>query len=67
MSIPKTLVLNQSPVLRLNKIAFFALLYSFSKACIMLALMLHHVIFAKMALCQTMSIYEDMIQILMML
>ena len=43
-----TVVLEQSPVLHLNKSALLALLYRFSMACMMLASMLYFLIVAHM-------------------
>ena len=50
-----TVVLNQSPVLTLNRTALYALSYIFSMTCMMLALTLYFLIVAYKASCHTLS------------
>ena len=67
-----TVVLNQSPVLPLNRTALWALSYRLSMTRMMLVLMLYFLIVAHKASCHTLSkaflkVYEDKVEILLML
>ena len=62
----RTVVLNHSPMLPLNRTALRALSYRFSMAHMMLALMLYFLIVTHKASCHN-EVYEDMVEILLML